>query len=169
MDPQPDRCKWRATGRRTTAGEFIAGDYSINYAHMVFSTNVCWYLDNTFCVMFHSLLAAGMDATLILQVVVFFVNALGFIYVRRNARRAILRAILRRPAHPLRCSRSSCASTAARGTLACTTSTIAHVNATHPRPELDVVSVFVLSKTYHLCMSEAVSTLAVTFERLRVY
>ena len=32
-------------------------------------------------------------------------------------------------------------STAARGTLACTTSTIAHVNATHPRPELDVVSV----------------------------
>ena len=70
-----------ARGRRTTAGEVIADDYSINYAHMVFSTNVCWYLDNTFCVMFHSLLAAGMDATLILQVVVFFVNALGFIYV----------------------------------------------------------------------------------------
>ena len=107
MDPPPARCRWEAAyGRRTTAGEFIATDYSINYAHMVFSTNVCWYLDNTFCVMFHSLLAAGMDATLILQVVVFFVNALGFIYVRRNARRnsrrAILRvcAILRRPDPP---------------------------------------------------------------------
>ena len=68
MDPQPDRCRWSAAyGRRTTAGEVIATDYSINYAHMVFSTNVCWYLDNTFCVMFHSLLAAGMDATLILR------------------------------------------------------------------------------------------------------
>ena len=32
-------------------------------------------------------------------------------------------------------------STAARGTSACLTSTIAHVNTTHPRPELDVVSV----------------------------
>ena len=32
-------------------------------------------------------------------------------------------------------------STAARGTPACLTSTIAHVNTTHPRPELDVVSV----------------------------
>ena len=84
----PARCSWNAAkGRRTTAGEVIEDDYSINYAHMGFSTNVCWYLDNTFCVMFHSLLAAGMDATLILQVVVFFVNALGFIYVRRNSRR----------------------------------------------------------------------------------
>ena len=42
-------------------------------------------------------------------------------------------------------------STAARGTLACTTSTIAHVNATHPRPELDVVSVLFCLRTYHLC------------------
>ena len=41
-------------------------------------------------------------------------------------------------------------STAARGTLACTTSTIAHVNATHPRPELDVVSVLFCLRTYHL-------------------
>ena len=44
-------------------------------------------------------------------------------------------------------------STAARGTLACTTSTIAHVNATHPRPELDVVSVLFCLRTYHLCTS----------------
>ena len=45
-------------------------------------------------------------------------------------------------------------STAARGTLACTTSTIAHVNATHPRPELDVVSVLFCLRTYHLCERE---------------
>ena len=33
----------------------------------------------------------------------------------------------------------------------CPTSTIAHVNATHPRPELDVVSVLFCLRTYHLC------------------
>ena len=41
----------------------------------------------------------------------------------------------------LRSRPTSCDSTAARGTSLCSIFTIAHVNATHPRPELDVVSV----------------------------
>ena len=34
----------------------------------------------------------------------------------------------------------------------CSIFTIAHVNATHPRPELDVVSVLFCLRTYHLCV-----------------
>lgn len=45
----------RPPGRRTTAGEFVAADASIGYSTMIFMTQHCWYLDNTFCAPLHAL------------------------------------------------------------------------------------------------------------------
>ena len=109
----PDRCKWeRSRGRRTTAGVTVADDYAIAYAHVVFNTEVwaapplalaqtspqskpypqpqvCWYLDNTFCVGFHGLIAAGVDVQTLISVIVFSIWGAGFVYLGMLALRAI--------------------------------------------------------------------------------
>lgn len=86
----PDRCKWeRSRGRRTTAGVTVADDYAIAYAHVVFNTAVCWYLDNTFCVGFHGLIAAGVDVQTLISVIVFPIWGAGFVYLGMLALRAI--------------------------------------------------------------------------------
>ena len=67
-------------GRRTTAGEWRPNDYTIGYADMVFNTEVCWYLDNTFCVGFHSLYALGTDPKTIIMPLACFLFGSAMIY-----------------------------------------------------------------------------------------
>ena len=59
-------------GRRTTAGVWVSGDYSIAYAEMEFNSAQCWYLDNTFCSGLH-LNGANGDLALRITLLVCFI------------------------------------------------------------------------------------------------
>ena len=58
----------------------MPSDYAIAYAHMVFNTKVCWYLDNTFCSLFHQLFDQGIDATYVVYPICFTIWGLACIF-----------------------------------------------------------------------------------------
>ena len=55
-----DRASWRS-GTRSTAGVLDEDSRAIELSRMHFNTELCWYLDNSFCYGFHGMEARGID------------------------------------------------------------------------------------------------------------
>ena len=59
---------------RLTSGAVIDGDQGLQRSEMTISTELCWYLDTTFCYQFHSMNDAGWDVVLFMRIVVTVVS-----------------------------------------------------------------------------------------------
>lgn len=59
---------------RLTSGAVIDGDQGLQRSEMTVSTELCWYLDTTFCYQFHSMNDAEWDVVLFMRIVVTVVS-----------------------------------------------------------------------------------------------
>mmetsp|Transcript_4076 Transcript_4076/g.11588 ORF Transcript_4076/g.11588 Transcript_4076/m.11588 type:complete len:545 (+) Transcript_4076:36-1670(+) len=68
---------WR-TGVRQPSGDTISNDWIIEFATLTFHNHICWYLDASFCDKFR-ILNENVDATLLMQFIIWGVWALSFL------------------------------------------------------------------------------------------